>query len=39
MSSKAIGLVKMLINDQSLSRIMARMPATYWKQWAKERPR
>ncbi len=27
-----------LINDQTLPGILARMPPTDWRQWAKERP-
>jgi hypothetical protein len=33
MSAKAVVLVKMLIDKQTLSGIMGGMPATDWKQW------
>jgi hypothetical protein len=29
----------MLINVQTLSGIMGKMPAALWKQWAKDRPK
>jgi hypothetical protein len=36
MSAKAMGLTKMIVNEQTLSGIIGRMPGADWKQWAKE---
>jgi hypothetical protein len=38
MGAKKAGLLGRLINDQTLPGILARMPPTDWRQWAKERP-
>jgi hypothetical protein len=38
MGAKKAGLLSRLINDQTLPGILARMPPTDWRQWAKERP-
>jgi hypothetical protein len=37
-SDKAVGLIKMLVNEQRLTGILEKMPADDWKQWAKEKP-
>jgi hypothetical protein len=36
--AKGIGRVSLLINDQTIPRIMSKMPYTYWKEWATRRP-
>ncbi len=38
MGARKAGLLGRLINDQTLSGILARMPPTDWHQWARERP-
>jgi hypothetical protein len=38
MGAKKAGLLSRLINDQTLPCILAKMPPTDWRQWAKERP-
>ncbi len=38
MGAKKAGLLSRLINDQTLPGILAKMPPTDWRQWAKERP-
>ncbi len=38
MGARKAGLLGRLINDQTLPGILARMPPTDWRQWAKERP-
>jgi hypothetical protein len=39
MGAKKAGLLSRLINDQTLPGILAKMPPTDWRQWARERPR
>jgi hypothetical protein len=38
MGARKAGLLSGLINDQKLPGILAKMPPTDWRQWAKERP-
>ncbi len=38
MGVRKAGLLSRLINDQTLPGILAKMPPTDWRQWAKERP-
>ncbi len=38
MGARKAGLLGRLINDQTLPSILAKMPLTDWRQWAKERP-
>jgi hypothetical protein len=38
MGAKKAGLLGRLNNDQTLPGILARMPPTDWRQWARERP-
>jgi hypothetical protein len=38
MGARKAGLLGRLINDQMLPGILAKMPPTDWRQWAKERP-
>ncbi len=38
MGARKAGLLGRLINDQTLPGILARMPPTDWRQWARERP-
>jgi hypothetical protein len=38
MGAKKAGLLGRLINDQTLPGILARMPPTDWRQWAREQP-
>ncbi len=38
MGARKAGLLSRLINDQTLPGILAKMPPTDWRQWAKERP-
>ncbi len=38
MGAKKAGLLSRLINDQTLPGILAKMPPTDWRQWARERP-
>jgi hypothetical protein len=38
MGARKAGLLGRLINDQTLPRILAKMPPADWRQWAKERP-
>jgi hypothetical protein len=38
MGARKAGLFGRLINDQTLPGILAKMPPTDWRQWAKERP-
>ncbi len=36
--AKGIGRLSLLINDQTIPRIMGKMPYTDWKEWATRRP-
>jgi hypothetical protein len=36
--AKGIGRIGLLINDQTIPRIMSKMPYTGWKEWAPRRP-
>jgi hypothetical protein len=36
--AKGIGRIGLLINDQTIPRIMSKMPHTDWKEWATRRP-
>jgi hypothetical protein len=36
--AKGIGRLSLLINDQTIPRIMGKMPYTDWKEWATKRP-
>jgi hypothetical protein len=36
--AKGIGRLGLLINDQTIPRIMSKMPYTDWKEWATRRP-
>jgi hypothetical protein len=36
--AKGIGRIGLLINDQTIPRIMGKMPYTDWKEWATRRP-
>jgi hypothetical protein len=36
--AKGIGRLGLLINDQTVPRIMSKMPYTDWKEWATKRP-
>ncbi len=36
--AKGIGRLSLLINDQTIPRIMSKMPYTDWKEWATRRP-
>ncbi len=36
--AKGIGRLGLLINDQTIPRIMSKMPYTDWKEWATKRP-
>ncbi len=38
MGARKAGLLGRLINDQTLPSILAKMPPTDWRQWAKEQP-
>jgi hypothetical protein len=38
MGAKKVGLLQRLINNQTLPGILAKMPASDWKQRARERP-
>jgi hypothetical protein len=38
MGARKAGLLSRLINDQTLPSILAKMPPSDWRQWAKERP-
>jgi hypothetical protein len=38
LGARKAGLLHRLVSDQTLPGIMARMPVSDWKQWAKERP-
>jgi hypothetical protein len=38
MGARKAGLLGRLINDQTLPGILAKMPPTDWRRWAKERP-
>jgi hypothetical protein len=38
LGARKAGLLHLLINDQMLPGILARVPVGDWKQWAKERP-
>ncbi len=38
MGARKTGLLNCLINDQTLPGILAKMPPSDWRQWAKERP-
>ncbi len=36
--ARRIGRVELLVNDQTIPRIMSRMPPSDWKEWATRRP-
>ncbi len=36
--AKGIGRLGLLVNDQTIPRIMGKMPYTYWKEWVTRRP-
>ncbi len=36
--AKGIGRLGLLINDQTVPKIMSKMPYTDWKEWATKRP-
>jgi hypothetical protein len=36
--ARKIGRIELLVNDQTIPRIMSRMPPTDWKEWATRRP-
>ncbi len=36
--AKGIGRIGLLINDQTIPKIMGKMPYTDWKEWATRRP-
>jgi hypothetical protein len=36
--ARKIGRVELLVNDQTIPRIMSRMPLSNWKEWATRRP-
>ncbi len=36
--AKGIGRPSLLINDQTVPKIMSKMPYTNWKEWATKRP-
>jgi hypothetical protein len=36
--AKGIGKLTLLINDQTIPKIMRKMPYTDWKEWATKRP-
>ncbi len=36
--AKGIGKLSLLINDQTIPKIMSKMPYTDWKEWATKRP-
>jgi hypothetical protein len=38
MGARKAGLLSRLINDQTLPGILAKMPPSDWRQWARERP-
>jgi hypothetical protein len=38
MGAKGIGRLGLLINDQTVPKIMSKMPYTDWKEWATKRP-
>ncbi len=38
MGARKAGLLHRLVNEQTLPGILAKMPASDWKQWTKERP-
>ncbi len=38
MGARKAGLLSRLINDETLPGILAKMPPSDWRQWAKERP-
>jgi hypothetical protein len=38
MGARKAGMLGRLINDQTLSNILSRMPPMDWRQWARERP-
>jgi hypothetical protein len=38
MGARKAGLLHRLVNDQTLPSILAKMPPTDWRQWARERP-
>jgi hypothetical protein len=38
MGARKAGMLGRLINDQTLSNILGRMPPMDWRQWARERP-
>ncbi len=38
MGAKGIGRLNLLINDQTVPKIMSKMPYTDWKEWATKRP-
>jgi hypothetical protein len=36
--AKGMNILRKLINEQALTRIIGRIPPADWKHWAKERP-
>jgi hypothetical protein len=38
MGARKAGLLNRLVNDQTLPSILAKMPPSDWRQWARERP-
>jgi hypothetical protein len=36
--ARKIGRIELLVNDQTIPRIMSRMPPSDWKEWATRRP-
>jgi hypothetical protein len=36
--ARKIGRVELLVNDQTIPKIMSRMPPSDWKEWATKRP-
>jgi hypothetical protein len=38
MGARKAGLLSRLINDQTLPGILAKIPPSVWRHWAKERP-
>jgi hypothetical protein len=38
LGAKALGHLKMLVNEPTLPDIMGKMPVANWKQWAVNRP-
>jgi hypothetical protein len=36
--ARRVGRIEMILNDQTIPKIMSRMPPTDWKEWATKRP-